>query len=191
MQQNTSARGAASSEAEQTESTFDKKKAEIAFYKKLQSASANTEPEIIELLRETTIKVDKSGQRSQATSPLKYQTDLAHLMDAEGVTSSNGSQKEVKDEQMISFDEKTIGRDTISGRKEGDAKIKEGLAFLKKFYDERATLYHGQKERNSGGALTGVDIKSTDFGRMSSQPSISRKQPLKEPKAWPNSNSVI
>ena len=41
-------------------------------------------------------------------------------------------------------------------KREGDAKVKEGLAFLRKFYNERACVFSVEKRRNSNQDIISV-----------------------------------
>ena len=41
-------------------------------------------------------------------------------------------------------------------KREGDAKVKEGLAFLRKFYNERASVFSAEKRRNSNQDIMSV-----------------------------------
>ena len=51
-------------------------------------------------------------------------------------------------QQVVPYLENDYFAENDLERREGDAKVKEGLAFLRKFYNERASVF-SEKRRNS------------------------------------------
>ena len=73
--------------------------------------------------------------------------------------------------------------ETDCERKEGDGKVKEGLAFLRKFYNERASVF-SEKRRNSNSEFTGMELLQPGMARKGSAIITNGKTPI-------NANQVI
>lgn len=122
-------------------------------------------------------------QKHQATSP-GVNSEYRHLISSAGrsnrdAASSTGSNKDLDlnqnhlGSQATFFDQDFTANDDDE-RKTGDARIKEGIAFLNKFYNERANML-GENRRSSNSALLGSKvnllntIRAAEFTRIGSQ----------------------